>query len=279
MHVFVVVVIVFLCVLLILFGLYLFAIKPGADRTARMKPFEEKMIAHRGFFNNDSDAPENSLKAFKLAVENGYGIELDVQHTTDNKLVVFHDENLKRMCGVDKKLYECSYDELQQYHLANSDEKIPLFSDVLSIIKEDVPLIVEIKSEGDWKTTTEMTAEMMDKFHGIYVIESFHPSVVSWFRKNRPDVIRGQLSMDFFIQDVTQTWIEKLLLTNLMLNFRARPDFIAYDHHSVNQFSYRLCRKLFTVENVAWTIRSEEELQQAKKYFKCFIFDSFTPKS
>ncbi len=55
------------------------------------------------------------------------------------------------MCGFDKKLTECSYDELKHYRLAKSDEKIPLFDEVLKVIDGKVPLIVEVKSEGDWK--------------------------------------------------------------------------------------------------------------------------------
>ncbi len=103
------------------------------------------------FFDNESEAPENSIPAFQRAVQQGYGIELDVQLTTDNRLVVFHDETLQRMCGFDKKLTECSYDELKHYRLAKSDEKIPLFDEVLKVIDGKVPLIVEVKSEGDWK--------------------------------------------------------------------------------------------------------------------------------
>ena len=259
-------------------GLYLYAIKPNSGRISEMKPYEERMIAHRGLFDNNSTSPENSIASFRLAVENGFGIELDVQLTTDKKLVVFHDENLKRMCGVDRILHQCSYQELQQYRLADSDEKIPLFSEVLRVIGGKVPLIVEIKSEGDWRTTSRMTAELLDHYSGLYVIESFHPGVVKWFRENRPDVIRGQLSMDYFKHCEKFPWIKKFLLTNLMLNFISRPDFIAYDHTQVNQFSYQICRKLFKVENVAWTIRSEDDLWRARKTFKCFIFDGFIPK-
>lgn len=261
-----------------LIGLYLYAIKPNSDRTSKMKPYEERMIAHRGLFDNNSSLPENSVASFRLAVENGYGIELDVQLTADKKLVVFHDENLKRMCGIDKILHKCSYKELQQYRLADSNERIPLFSEVLSVIGGKVPLIVEIKSEGDWKTTTQMTAELLDHYSGLYVIESFHPGAVKWFRKKRPDIIRGQLSMDYFKHGEKLPWIIKFLLTNLMLNFISRPDFIAYDHTQADQLSYKICRKLFKVENVAWTIQNEDDLRKARKNFNCFIFDGFIPK-
>lgn len=258
-------------------GLYLYSIAPNKNRKNKMLDFEKQYIAHRGLFNNETDAPENSIPAFQKAVEVGYGIELDVQLTTDHQLVVFHDESLKRMCGIDKTLTDCSFDELSQYTLGKSEAQIPLLKDVLKIIDGQVPIIVEIKPEGDWKTTTKFTAKMLDKYNGCYCIESFHPLVVRWFRKHRPDVIRGQLSTNYFGDHLDQPWYQKFLFTNLMLNFITKPDFIAYNHLWKNNLSYTICRTLFPVENVAWTIRSQEELLKAKKTFDIIIFDSFIP--
>lgn len=263
--------------LIIISGLFLFSIAPNKNRREQMKIFEQQYIAHRGLFDSQNGIPENSIPAFQKAVDMGYGIELDVQLTTDNKLVVFHDESLKRMCGVDKKLMHCSYKELMQYKLINSEENIPLFETVLQIIGGKVPLIVEIKSEGDWKSTTKLMAELMDSYSGVYCMESFHPFAVEWFKKNRPEILRGQLSTDYFKDKIKRKWYEKIVLTNLMLNFKSRPDFIAYNHQWCNQFSYKICRKIFPVENVGWTIKNQTELVNAKKVFQVIIFDSFIP--
>lgn len=262
----------------ILSGLYLLSIVPNRGRKEKMKVFEKQYIAHRGLFDNESEAPENSIPAFQRAVQQGYGIELDVQLTTDNRLVVFHDETLQRMCGFDKKLTECSYDELKHYRLAKSDEKIPLFDEVLKVIDGKVPLIVEVKSEGDWKKTTQLMAERMDSYRGCYCMESFHPFAVKWFKDHRPEIIRGQLSTNYFKDKINRKWYEKFLLSNLMLNFLTKPDFIAYNHLWKKDFSYTLCRKLFKPENVAWTIKNQKELEEAEKTFDVIIFDSFIPK-
>ena len=251
---------------------------PNRGRKEKMKVFEKQYIAHRGLFDNESEAPENSIPAFQRAVQQGYGIELDVQLTTDNRLVVFHDETLQRMCGFDKKLTECSYDELKHYRLAKSDEKIPLFDEVLKVIDGKVPLIVEVKSEGDWKKTTQLMAERMDSYQGCYCMESFHPFAVKWFKDHRPEIIRGQLSTNYFKDKINRKWYEKFLLSNLMLNFLTKPDFIAYNHLWKKDFSYTLCRKLFKPENVAWTIKNQKELEEAEKTFDVIIFDSFIPK-
>ena len=108
-------------------GLSLYMLRPETEKTRSFAAFDHTMIAHRGLFDNHSEAPENSLAAFRKAVDQGFGIELDVQLTKDGKLVVFHDFDLKRMCGIHKKLTELTYAELEQYSLKDSTEKIPLF--------------------------------------------------------------------------------------------------------------------------------------------------------
>lgn len=263
--------IMFLCVA------FLFLIAPNHKKRKEIHVFEQQLIAHRGLFNNQIGIPENSMLAFSKAIEKHFGIELDVQMTTDNKLVVFHDDNLKRMCGVDKRLTDCSFEELKQYTIGNSSEHIPLFDDVLSLIDGKVPIIVEIKSDGNWKETTIKTAQRLDNYNGKYCIESFHPFVVHWFRKNRPSIIRGQLSTNYYKDNIKVSNIQKFLLSNLFLNCISRPDFIAYNHKHVCGFCYSVCRKVFTVTNAAWTIKNQDELIEAKKVFSIIIFDSFFP--
>lgn len=267
---------VFIAIILIAI-VFLYCIMPNTSRKEEMAVFEKQYIAHRGLFDSKNGIPENSIPAFKRAVEQGYGIELDVQLTADHKLVVFHDESLRRMCRADRLLRNCTFAELQEYSLGVSKERIPLLEDVLKVVDGKVPLIVEVKSEGDWRATTKATAEMMDGYSGCYCMESFHPLAVEWFRKHRPHIVRGQLSTNYFLDEPGRRWSEKFILTNLLLNFKARPDFIAFNHIWSDSWAYALCRKLFHVENVAWTIRNQDELERAKRIFQVIIFDSFIP--
>ena len=242
-----------------------------------MEPFEKQYIAHRGLFHNE-DIPENSMAAFSRAVEAGYGIELDVQLTADDRLVVFHDETLERMCGDKRVLHELTYDELQRLNLLRTTEKIPLFKDVLSLINGAVPLIVEIKSEGRYLEASRLVNEMLRDYNGVYCLESFHPLVLLWFKKNNPEIIRGQLSTNFRKDRVKQPWWIKFFLTNLLCNCLTRPDFIAYNHEYAKQISFVLCRRLYHAVNAAWTIRDQEQLEKAKDIYQVFIFDSFIPR-
>lgn len=71
-------------------------------------------------------------QAFRRAVDKGYGIELDVHLTADNQLVVFHDDTLTRMCGMNKKISSFLYSDLMQLRLLGTEEGIPLSKMFLS---------------------------------------------------------------------------------------------------------------------------------------------------
>lgn len=258
--------------------LYPRMLRTDKDRSVEMAPWRERYIAHRGLFDNLSQYPENSLPAFQRAVDHGYGIELDVQVTADGKLVVFHDPDLQRMCGINRKLCECTCEELRQYPLAHSGQNIPLFTEVLKIVKGKFPLLVEVKPEGNWKKACQMLDFYMRQYQGKWCMESFHPLALLWFRRHRPEILRGQLSSDFFREKVKMSFPVRVITSNLLCNFLTRPDFIAYNHKYKNQFSYRLCRKRYPVENAAWTIKSQRELDAARDVFDIFIFDSFIPE-
>lgn len=262
--------------ILVLAGLYLLSIRPNRGRQDRMKPFEQTYIAHRGLYDNRV-IPENSLPGFQRAVAAGYGIELDVQLTTDDQLVIFHDETLERMCADKRKLHELSYAELSSLRLLDTEERIPLFRDVLEAVGGAVPMIVEIKSEGRWRDTTRLTEAMLRDYPGLYCVESFHPFVLRWYRKHSPDTIRGQLSTDYRRDHTVLPAWERFLLTNLMLNFVSRPDFIAYNCKHMRQPSFTLCRRLYRPVPVAWTVQSPEELEAIRSVFRVFIFERFFP--
>ncbi|MCF0105399.1 MAG: glycerophosphodiester phosphodiesterase [Holdemanella sp.] len=272
---------IYIVVLLIFILLILlYAIKPYSKRYNHedYAYFTSYLYAHRGLFDNKKEYPENSLNAFQRAVDAGYGIELDVQMTTDDKLVVFHDGNLLRMCSDDRMLTDCSYEALQKLHLKNSHQTIPLFKDVLNVVDGKVPLIVEIKTEGRNIETTKKVHEMMKGYKGKYVVESFNPQLLQWYYKNEPNILRGQLSEDYFTRDNGMNFSTKFVLTNMLTNFISKPDFISYDYKGYDQKGYALLRKLFSCRHAVWTIRSEEDLKIAKERYDIIIFDSFIPE-
>lgn len=256
---------------------YLYLIAPRMTGKPDVSSLMNVHYAHRGLHDNKGDAPENSMAAIRKAVENGYGIEFDVQLTRDRIPVVFHDESLKRVCGVEGNVRDYTYEELQQFPLLSSEERIPLFADVLNAVGGRVPLIIEIKIHENPAEVCAKADELIRAYQGPYCIESFDPRAVAWYKKNRPQVIRGQLSANFNIPTRKEKFTE-MLVHHLLTNVIARPDFIAYDHHSKGNLSRVLLRKLFHTLSVAWTLKSQQEMDAAKDDFDLFIFEQFIPR-
>lgn len=255
--------------------LYFILIMPKILKRPYFKLFEDRYYAHRGL--HDNLAPENSLEAFKLAVEKQYGIEFDVQLSKDEVPVVFHDFSLKRMCGIEKQVNELTFEELRSLRLNNSDEKIPHLNEVLELINGQVPLIVELKLSSNNTKVCEIVAPILDNYNGVYCIESFNPIAVNWYRKNRPNVIRGQLSSNFLKAGKKKNRVLNFLLQNLMFNFIAKPNFIAFNHKYRNMLSFKINHFIYKIPTIAYTIQSKEELEKARSSFDLFIFENFIP--
>ncbi|NBJ94418.1 glycerophosphodiester phosphodiesterase family protein [Parablautia muri] len=258
--------------------LYFLAIMPALGNKKNREDFFGVFYAHRGLHDNNTEAPENSLAAFRKAVEAGYGMEMDVQITKDEVPVVFHDFTLKRICGKGGKVCDYTWEELKEFRLCASRETIPRFEEVLKLVGGKTPLIIELKVERTNLKTCTVVDALLKEYEGLYCIESFNPLVLMWYKKHHRDVVRGQLS-DGFIKSGEFKGVLYHVLQNLMLNWLTKPDFVAYNHKYANVLARRLCHGLYKNLAVAWTIRSQQELERAEKGFDLFIFDSFIPNT
>ncbi|MGI6220266.1 MAG: glycerophosphodiester phosphodiesterase family protein [Coriobacteriales bacterium] len=275
-----IVLLIVIAVIVVLAVLGLLAIRPCTGRRERLAPFAAQPIAHRGLHGDG--VPENSLAAFARAAEEGYGIELDVRRTADNRLVVMHDKTLERMCGDPRAVCEVRYDELAELRLHGTDERIPLLSEVLAVVDgAAVPLVVEVKTDRWFSRTPALVDEMMrayaDPSGGAYCIESFNPMALRWFKRHSPQTIRGQISDNFLKVKAGGPWIGRFAMTNMVLNFLARPDFIAYNLAYRRQVAYRTCRRLYKAAGAAWVVRSPAQLETVRDAFDIFIFEGFRP--
>lgn len=259
---------------------YFLLIMPRMSHKEARKPFtDQAYFAHRGLHDNKSEAPENSMAAFRKAVDAGYGIELDVHITRDLIPVVFHDDTLNRVCGVDGKISDFTLEELQKFRLFDTEEKIPLFKDVLNLVDGKVPLIVEIKANDNDLRVCPKADELLKDYKGLYCMESFNPLAVRWYKKNRNDIVRGQLS-DSYMHSDNKKYHSPLYwaMEYLLLNFLAKPDFIAYNHKFYKNLSRRINKNFYNAMSAAWTIRSQEELDARLNDFDVYIFEGFIPK-
>ena len=259
----------------LLWMLYLLALR-GRKGHPGLSGLRRWNYAHRGLHNESR--PENSMAAFRAALEAGCGIELDIHLTKDGELAVIHDSSLKRVAGADVMIEDLNAADLKKYALGGTAETVPLFRDVLALFAGKAPLIVELKSaKGNQNELAEKAAGLLDSYPGSYCIESFDPKCVHWFKKNRPDVVRGQLSANFLKDKGNLPWIVRFIMTHNLLNFWTQPDFIAYKFQDRCTLSNRLCRGLHGVQGVAWTLRTQEEHKTALREGWIPIFENFLP--
>ena len=266
-------------VIALLLPVWLFLI--GAVHDKRMDKYRGVYFAHRGLHGSldiyPDAAPENSLKAFARAVEQGYGIELDVRLTSDGELVVFHDDTLTRVTGVDRKVRELTLAELRELSLLGTEERIPLFSEVLELVDGKVPLLVEIKEDGTDLTTARQAVKTLESYRGDYIIESFNPLSLGAVKKANPTVLRGFLCDKLTAQEAYRS-IKYRVVQRHLLNFIARPSFIASNFKTSRMLPIPVIRALFRPAFVAWTIRSaEEEREAASRGFTTMIFEGYIP--
>ena len=258
-------------------GFYLFASAPGIHKKTKWQHLTGWDYAHRGLYDNEHGIPENSMAAFRRAVDKGYGIELDVHLTADNQLVVFHDDTLTRMCGMNKKISSFLYSDLMQLRLLGTEEGIPLFKDVLELIDGKVPLIIELKVDGsNQNLLCPLVWQLLSRYKGDYCIESFHPFVLQWFKRHEPQVVRGHLSCNFFKEN-PHCDIVLFLMSNLMTNFFTHPDFIAYKYLDLDNPAVIYNRKLFHIMTVVWTIPGKPTYDRFKNKVDAMIFEGFEP--
>ena len=242
--------------------------------TKKIKPDPRLMCdyAHRGLHGNG--IPENSLAAMQRACEEGFGIELDVQLSRDGTVMVFHDATLVRMTGCEGKLSEHTADALSQITLADTQEKIPTFAEVLSLVNGRVPLLVELKGETTNVDLCPKVASLLRDYSGPYCIESFNPVLLGEMKKHLPDAFRGMLYTNVCHEKKSHSALN-ILLTAMALNVISKPDFIAYNQHYRHSLPVRLTTKLYGAPHFVWTTRGDREREDARLHGEHAIFELY----
>ena len=254
---------------------YNFATAGEAISEDKISWIKETPIAHRGL--HTKDIPENSLSAFENALKNNYAIELDVQFTKDKEVVVFHDENLKRITNDTRNIEDVNYDELKNLRLGNTNEIIPTLEEVLELVDSKVAILIEIKDCKDYIELSEKTYEILKGYEGNYAIQSFNPFILEWYKNNASEVVRGQLSGTFTEGSESLNSFEKFALKNMLLNFKSKPHYIGYDLEGIPKSKLESLRKK-GVPIIVWTVKNKEDMEKAYKYSDNITFENFLPK-
>ena len=256
-------------------GLYALSVR-GRTGHPGFAQLEGWKYAHRGL--HSEGVPENSMAAFRAAVENGYGAELDVHLLADGTLAVIHDHSLARVAGVDVQVESLTAAELSRYRLQGTEEGIPMFSQVLELFKGKAPLIVELKATMDnYAALCQAACDMLRAYEGVFCVESFDPRCVAWFRKHCPEFVRGQLTENSLGNHKSHPFALRFALTHQLENFLTMPDFVAYKYCDRRTLGNFLARKVWGLKGVSWTLKTPEEYRQAVKEGWIPIFEGFRP--
>lgn len=263
----------FVLIFIILCVIYAFLIMP---RSVERPSFDGLLLdyAHRGCFS--SEDPENSLGAFEKAKKEGFGIELDVRMTKDKNIVVFHDKNALRMCGVDKNISDMTLEEIRKLRLLGTDWGIPTLWDVFELVEGEVPIMIEIKSEDKSAEISYVLSDALDSYAGAFCVSSFNPYCIGYFKHYRPQFVRGQHLTNPFGKGSGVGFWAKLCLTLLFANCISRPDFIAFDTRCNKNLSLLICLKIFKIKGFAWTVKDVDTLKKYKRKDTCVIFEKFS---
>jgi len=279
-----IIIIALICIILLFaFGLlYLIAPKRVGKNTAFS--INQVKFAHRGIHNSEENIPENSLLAFKKAINLGYGIELDIRETKDKKIVVFHDDDLKRMCNDTTLISESTLKELQNYTLLNTNEKIPTLEEVLSLVDGKVPILVEYKADlpgTECSSICTETNELLKGYNGEYAIESFNYLVLGWYKKHMPNILRGQLGMGMQCYEValgkekaSQLSMKKRrMVTYLLCNYIGRPHFISYRWQDI-KLAVKI-NQILGAKIACWTVVDTKNSQRLIEKYDSIIFEKY----
>ena len=190
-----------------------------------------------------------------------------------------HDSLLKRTTGAEGRIEDLTVADLEKYHLEGTFQTIPTFREVLELFDGKAPMIIELKAEnGNHDALAEAVCKELEGYEGLYCIESFDPRCLRWLKENRPGIVRGQLACDFVKgKPANMPWYLQILLTNMMMNFLTRPDFIAYEFSARKGVAPVLCKYLWKLQPVSWTLRKKADFDTAVAEEWIPIFEGFEP--
>lgn len=205
------------------------------------------IIAHRGIHNEA--IPENSMKAFSLALKKNIPIEFDVHILKDKNIVVFHDDNLKRMTNKDKFIKECTYEEIKDLKLKNTNEKIPLLKDVLKLVDGKVLLDIELKMDVTDHSLEDGLIEILKDYNGEVILKSFDYRKVKYLKKHT------NYKIGLLIKRMSG--FKDFIIRNINFNIIIKPDFLACNKNMLDCKSV----KTFKKDIYIWTIKNKDELK------------------
>lgn len=235
--------------------------------------------AHRGLHDNQGDAPENTMLAFEKALQKGFAIECDVKLAKDGEVVVFHDDDLKRLCNREGRIEDFASNELATFTIMKSKQIIPRLSELLHKVDGRVPLVVELKSfdhtnfERDGKLEQAVLDTIRD-YVGPLTLKSFNPFTVEFLKSKLHAWPVGFLSCNYEKDDDLRNVLQghAASMTNLTAKAAQVADFISY---SIDDLTPDLSQKCRSEKKplMVWTVRTKEQFIKARQLADNIVFE------
>lgn len=216
------------------------------------------MIMHRGFFDNEK-VVENTIKAFKKSNSLKHPYELDVRLTKDDKLVVFHDDNLKRLSNVDKMISDLTYEELKKIKLLKVDT-IPLLEDVLKLDNK-YGIIIEVKNEKNNRSLEDNLLDLLKDYNGEYAIISFNKKSLRYIKSKNKDI-----SLGYLIGSKNNKLMNSLFIKSF------KPDFLSVKKTEINNKYIQKFKKEKPV--LIWTIKNRTDFNKYKNKASSLVLEN-----
>ena len=246
--------------------------------------FFDSPIAHRGLHDCGGKfgfgRTENSSAAFRLAISKGYGIEVDIQLSSDGVPVVFHDKSLKRLLKVNQNLSELTMNSLRKLRLENK-EKILAFDEFLELVSGQVPILVELKDQDSFLGKnncgiSDAVAIHLKKYTGPVAVMSFNPRIVKEFGFKLPNIPRGLVTEAFKKSDWPELDTNKLTSLRCLRGvIETAASFISHEHSDLD--SEYISQIPTATKVLSWTIRNRKEMKMALKRSENVTFEGFMP--
>lgn len=220
----------------------------------------EHDYAHRGLHGarEQGTVPENSLAAFRVAIDRGLGIECDIQRSADGQAMVFHDWQLDRLTGETGAVARLSAQQLGQVPLTGGTDTIPTLRQVLALVAGRVPILIEIKSRREDRVAALClpVRRVLEGYTGPHAVMSFDPRVSRWFYRHSPHTVRGLV-----VSEGEDRALPGMIRRRLAL-WHARPDFLAYDVRDLPS-RFAAGQRARGLPVATWTVRTAEHRERA----------------
>ncbi|HEX5508962.1 MAG TPA: glycerophosphodiester phosphodiesterase family protein [Pseudolabrys sp.] len=230
-------------------------------------------LAHRGLHDAKAGVIENTPTSIRAAIDNGYGIELDLQITADGEAVVHHDDELGRLTEGSGRIADMTVAALKAVPFKATGDRLITLRELCALVAGRAVMALELKSrfDGDLRLAAH-AAQVLSAYSGPVAVMSFDPDLIEAIRKFAPALTRGIIAERHYDWGKFPPATKRRLAFLLHAN-RTRPQFIAYAVHDLPALAPLIARNIFGIPLLTWTVRSDQDRAVAARYADQIIFE------